>query len=366
MEALIYKILLVVLSGISLVVLYNLLSFPYFRKQKVELKDKPLVSLLIPARNEEAVIEQCLDSVLFQTYPDYEVLVLDDQSTDRTFEKAQYRASRDARLTVIQGTDLPDGWLGKNWACHQLSEAASGSVLIFVDAECILSSWTIESAVSILVKNRLSLLSTFPAQKLLTLGERLIVPSMNWLLLSFLPLKFVYLFKNHSLVAANGQFMAFERESYEKAGGHRAVRGELVEDMELARRCKRYGLRIMTLLGGDTVQCRMYNSFSTSFNGFSKNFFPGFKVPLLIFSMLLVLILLIFFVPCMLLYYDNRYSIPVALIVIQRVGISISVRENPLFNIIFHPLQMVIMVMIGINSMRIFKGKKIYWKGRKV
>lgn len=366
MEAVVFYSLLIYLICILLVVVYNLLSRPVLEKRSLRLTETPRVSLLIPARNEAAVIEKSLKAAVSQDYENYEIIVLDDQSEDQTGAIARSFESKGTGVTVLQGEDLPEGWIGKNWACHQLSKKVWGDILIFLDADCFLQPWAIESIVGLMKEKDVALLSCFPTQEMISFGERLVVPSMNWLLLSFLPLRLVYHTPHKAVVAANGQMMAFDKSAYDKAGGHEKVKHEIVEDMELARTFKSSGYKILTLLGSNTISCRMYDSFMESFRGFSKNFFPGFKTTPVAFSILLLFIAYGFILPYVLIFYNPFYAIHVGLIIAQRIGISVSVKEGILANAFLHPFQMVIMILVGINSMRINIAHKVRWKGRTI
>jgi glycosyltransferase involved in cell wall biosynthesis len=364
METIVVAVMTVFLGFITFVVFFNFFAAPVIKKENYQLRRKPLVSVLIPARNEESNIETCLVHVLNQSYHNTEVLVLDDQSEDRTYAIVAEMQKGHPHLELFRGKDLPGGWNGKNWACHQLSQKARGEIIIFVDADCILAPWTIASALAMMERYGLSLLSSFPTQKLKGVAGLLLVPVMDWLLLSFLPLRMVYLSPHKSFVAANGQFMAFVREQYDAVGGHKAVADQVVEDMELARAIKTHGFRMMTALGGPSISCNMYASFSDAVRGFSKNFFPGFNTTPFRFSCMIALFALFYLAPFFLVFVYSSILVPIGLIWLQRLILALTDRQNPIINALLHPLQMVFMIVVGINSMRVAVGKKIVWKGR--
>lgn len=349
----------------TFVVIFNFFTAPQF-KRKIFSYSKIKVSVCIPARNEESNISNILHDVLKQTYNGLEILVLDDNSEDNTFNIISAFRKNNKSVKVISGKDLPTGWTGKNWACHQLSKIARGRIIIFIDADCRISPWAVESAIAYMDIYSLDMLSVFPAQRMSTISEKIIVPIMDWILLTFLPLKFVYSSVNSSFVAANGQFVAFKRESYDLIGGHASVAGQFVEDMELARLIKNNKLKMMTLLGNNTVSCRMYQSFKDAVAGFSKNFYPGFKTSAVSFILFLLFLNIIFSAPFILIFYNNLFLLILILILIQRVLISITNSQNPILNIIFHPLQMIVMTTIGINSIYKAKKRTLKWKGRRL
>jgi chlorobactene glucosyltransferase len=242
----------------------------------------PLVSLLVPARNEEANVGTCVRSLLAQTYPRLEVVVLDDRSEDDTHailerERAAATAAGDDRLVVRSGEEPPAGWTGKNWACHQLSLAAQGDVLLFADADTVfVDPDAVGGIVRALQASRADLLSGLPRQLLGTPGEALLVPLFYWALVSFTPLALSRVWRRAPVARAVGQLMAFRRAAYEAIGGHAAVRGSVVDDIGLARRVAAAGLAWQLMDATDLVTCRMYRSGREVANGFAKNLFAAF------------------------------------------------------------------------------------------
>ena len=203
-----------------------------------------LVSILIPARNEELNIESILTGLQSQDYKNIEILVFDDQSTDRTGEIVRQFIKQDNRIKLIESGGLPPGWLGKNHACHELSKRANGKYFLFVDADVRLSKNIIIQSIATSEKHNLGLLSIFPIQEMQTFGERITIPNMNFILLSLLPLILVRISKYQSLTAANGQFMLFKAANYRAVYPHRKMKGNKVEDIEIARYYKRLNIII--------------------------------------------------------------------------------------------------------------------------
>ena len=241
-----------------------------------ELLAYPKVSVLVPARNEAHNLPKCLDSILLQDYPNYEVIVLDDNSSDCTWEIAQDYASRFERVKALKGEPLPEGWHGKHWACHQLARAASGELLLFVDADTRLSSpRALRKAVSSLYYHGADMLTGLPKEEALSFGELLIIPVIPWALSSLMPVKLAHRSKSPHLSAAIGQFMLFRREAYEGVGGHEAVRRVATDDMELARLVKARGYRWLFLDLSRGVRCRMYRGFRKAWAGLARQVFPA-------------------------------------------------------------------------------------------
>lgn len=347
------------------VAFYNLITKPVLR-YRPRSEGKPLVSVLIPARNEEKIIERMLYTIMQQTYRNIEIIVLDDQSEDRTGKIAESVAHIEPRLRVLTGKKLPDGWTGKNWACHQLSQEARGELLLFVDADVKLAPEAISCAVAVINEKQASMLSIFPTQIMQSFGERLVVPLMNWLLLSFLPLRLVAGSSNPKFVAANGQFILINRISYKTIGGHETVRDKVVEDMEIARILKRSGNRIMTLLGGELVSCRMYTDLTNAVTGFTKNFYAGFNSSKIIFILMLILLLIVFLGPFVTIIEEGLFVYPVILIVLNRTFISIVSKQSLFYNILLHPVQILLLMIIGFRSVEAYSKGQIVWKGRRL
>lgn len=241
----------------------------------------PPVSVLVPARNEAGNIEACLASLLLQEYPDYEVIVLDDHSTDETPQILSRLAAHNPRLRLESGTPLPPGWLGKHWACHQLSEAARGELLLFVDADTRHSPKMLCASVSALLAEQADLVTAFPRQEVVTWGERLLVPFLGFGILTFIPVRLVQRLRLAALSVTIGQFMLFRRKAYEAIGGFAAVRAELVDDMCLGRNIIQQGYEWRLMDGTRHVSCRMYRSFWQAVEGFGKSLFAVFDYRIL-------------------------------------------------------------------------------------
>lgn len=362
LEIIILFILFFISHSIFLgIVLYNFSTVPKISNNDIKIENSIKLSVLIPARNEASNIGNLLESLLRQTFPISEIIVLDDHSDDSTSEIVSSFVKADPRVKLIKGKSLPDGWTGKNWACYQLSKQAEGDTLLFLDADVILTKNAIANSVNLFVRKNASMLSIFPTQIIKSTGEWLIVPLMNWLLLTFLPLLTVYKLKNKIFSAANGQFILIDSKIYSLIGGHERVKSKVVEDMELCRLVKENGNKVITALGDESVFCRMYNSFNEAFDGFTKNFFRGFNLSKTAFLFFISSLVILFLAPLILLFTHSIFSLIVLMILLERVFVSILSGQNWIYNILLHPLQIIIMYLIGFRST--FK-KEIKWKER--
>ena len=322
-----------------------------------------LVSVLIPARNEERNIAFILDDLQKQNYRNIEILVFDDLSSDSTGKIVSGRSKPDSRIRLIRSGGLPEGWLGKNYACHVLSGYASGDYLLYLDADVRLKKDGITNAVDLSEKYGLGLLSIFPSQIMVTTGERIAVPVMNYILLSLLPLFLVRKTGFKSLAAANGQFMLFKASKYRELMPHKKVRGKRVEDIEIARYFKEKGVKIDCLTGNDDVSCRMYKSFGEAANGFSRNVTTFFGNSFL-FSFLFWMITTLGFIPVYLVLGTSVFALYITAIILTRVIISVVSRQNIMFNLLYHiPQQLALGYFVYKALVNKYK-KQHRWKGR--
>ena len=238
------------------------------------------VSILIPARNEESVIGACVSSALGQAgLDDFEVIVLDDASTDGT--AAALLSITDSKLQVIAShAALPEGWLGKPWACERLGEAATGSVLVFIDADVRLAPHAVVAAVNELRTSGLQLLSPQPRQVADTWLERLIQPLLAWSWQTTLPLWLAERTRWTILSAAIGQFLVVDADAYRAQGGHASVRAEVIDDINLLKAFKRAGFNGVIANGSELAECRMYRTMSELVAGYGKSAWQAFGGPL--------------------------------------------------------------------------------------
>lgn len=232
-----------------------------------------LVSIIVPARNEAAVIGTVVRSILATTYRPFELLVVDDRSTDDT--AAVVAALSDPRVGLIRGQELPEGWYGKPWACFQGYQAAQGDLLLFTDADTRHDPELLAKAVGALLDRKAALVTISPHQRCVTFWERLVMPQIWFLLaLRYHPAA-VNRARRPRDVIANGQFILTTREAYEAVGTHAAVRHEVAEDLALAQAYLRQGRRLHFAFAERLMETRMYHGLAHLIEGWSKNIYLG-------------------------------------------------------------------------------------------
>ena len=346
-----------------LVSIANLLFRERLRNRKI--KDNPLVSVLIPARNEEGNIGNILRDLQLQDYKNIEIIIFNDQSDDKTAQIVLQFAKSDKRIKLINSEGLPQGWLGKNFACHKLSQYAKGDFLLFIDADVRVSGGIITNSLAFIERHRLALISIFPRQIISTFGEKITVPNMNYILLSLLPLVLVRKLPFPSMAAANGQFMMFNSKLYKSIYPHELMKGNKVEDIETARFFKKKKIHIACLTGDKTIMCRMYPGFSEAINGFSKNVTAFFGNSLLL-SLLFWITTTIGFIPVLSAMPAIVFTIYISAYLTTRIFISVTSEQNLFWNLLlFIPQQ----ISCGLFVYKAFTNrifKDYQWKGRNI
>lgn len=238
------------------------------------------VSVLVPARNEATRIAPCLQAILASTQlPDLEIIVLDDDSRDGTGEIARSVAAADERVRVVSGKHLPRGWLGKPHACAQLADLATGTVLVFLDADVTAAPDGLARTALALRDNGLDLVSPYPRQQARSPAERLVQPLLQWSWLTLLPLRIAESSSRPSLAAANGQLLCCDAAAYRRAGGHAAIRDQVLDDIALLRAVKRSGGRGVVVDGTDLATTRMYDGWSELRDGYAKSLWSAGGTP---------------------------------------------------------------------------------------
>ena len=333
------------------------------------------VSILVPARDEEERIGQCLESLMSDPYQNLEVVVLDDNSTDKTAKIVLRCASKDNRIRLIKGDKLPSGWIGKHWASHQLSEAAAGAYLLFIDADTILARGTVKSSLYEVHARNADLLTAIPKRSAQCMAERLMFPFIDWAVYCWIPIRVAHRAKNAYLSATFGQFMFFNKQSYKAIGGHEAVKDNIIDDFELGRMTKRSGLTWVLMDGSEVVESLPYGGDLDALRGVSRSVFPALNYHFSILMVFSVVILALGFLPLLTLAeaaisdQNERAFMVTSLTSILLMGFSwflVCRRFNhnilmvPLF-----PISIVVMVIVAYYSMFANAFKFASWKDRK-
>lgn len=302
------------------------------------------VSILIPMRNEAKNVTGCVDSIINQLgLTNFEIIALDDQSTDGTsIELQKYK-----EIKVLAGANLPQDWLGKLWACHQLSQAASGEILVFLDADVRLKENAIAS--SIAAMQDWDFISPYPKQLSIGLFERIFQPLLHWSWFSSVPLVISQKFGIKSMAVANGQFFIVSKNAYEKSGGHQKIKKEVLDDLELSRSLLSAGYKGGVAEGGLISECLMYRSLPELISGYRKSLWKAFggAFPSVLVTALLLLTGVFTFISAI--SGSKVAALAFISIYLSRIISSLKSGESTTAAI-FHPIAILIFTYITINS----------------
>ena len=343
----------------------------------LDLERAPSVGVIIPARNESENIEECLASLTKSRYPNFEIIVVDDRSEDGTAELARTVPPGNAkRLVVIDGEALPEGWLGKPWACQQGARATSAELLVFADADTTHGDRLLSRSITELQNEDADLLNVLGFQVMESFWERLVLPQI------FLAVVFRHPDLERSARSsqwqdgvANGQFMLMPRTSYEAIGGHESVRGRVLEDLALAQTVKRHGRTFVIRMAMDDLTTRMYHSLGGLIAGWSRLIQMGSTQgqPLVSsFGVVAVATFCFWIVPPLMLlsallgFGGETLLIWSALVCSLSVGIHAAFLRflgAPAYYAVFYPLGSFVVLYIMIRSK--VRASDVEWKGRR-
>jgi chlorobactene glucosyltransferase len=362
---------LIIFQTVLLFILLDNIRVTRRARRHAPTRSSPMVSVLVPARNEQRSIAGCVQSLLEQDYPNYEVIVLDDQSSDGTRAILEQLSPSNPRLRLLDGKPIPGEISGKNWACVQLSREAKGDLLLFTDADTTHREHMLSSVVTTLLGENADLLTGFPRQEVHSWGERILVPFFSWVILCFIPLSLAYRLNLSFLSSGVGQFMLFKREAYQAIGGHESVSASIVEDISLVRRIKSSKLRWRMIHLADLTSCRMYQDSREAIDGFSKNLFAVFDYRLIPFLFAFLWLLVLFWEPFILLA-NGEYSTQSELIAIC-IGLAFLLwlltyidLGIPLWLAFLYPLTILATVIVaGRSAIYSIRGYST-WKGREI
>lgn len=353
--------------------LFAAMNLILLRKPEPEPGGSGLVSILIPARNEAGTIAGTVRAALASTGTPVEVLVGDDHSTDDTAAIVSGLAAEDPRLRLVPVPSLPEGWTGKNAACAHLAAQAQGAHLLFIDADVTLAPEAAARLAAHAARTGADLVSAVPRQRMDSLGERLTVPMINFLLVGYLPVAAMRASLQPSLGAACGQLILAARAAYAATGGHAGIRTSLHDGVRLPRLFRAHGRRTDLVAGRDLARCHMYRGFREAWAGFSKNAHEGMATPRAL-PVWTLLLLLGQIVPWLLVAAGLSGLIAPAALVLAatalalslatRAAITLAVRE-PWPTILLHPATVLVALAIQWNVLlRRERAGAASWKGR--
>ena len=254
----------------------NLIHLVRVEPVKGSLRSSPFISVCVPARNEARDIKACLTSLLHQDYPNFEVIAVDDHSTDATGEIIQSLAAEFPNLLHLKGQVLPSGWLGKPFALHQAVQKARGEYLIFTDADPVFQPWALTSAVYHMTTNDLDMMTLMPGTEFVSFWERAVQPVVFGFIAALSRFKKINSPDSTSAMGF-GAFIMVKKEVYESLGGHESIKDEVLEDVMLAKRAKRAGFKLLAADAKSIFSIRMYHSLKEIWTGWRKNIFIAMK-----------------------------------------------------------------------------------------
>ena len=343
--------------------LVNLALIPRLRRGVLPIRE-PLVSVVIPARDEARIIERSVRAFLAQTYRNLEVVVVNDRSTDGTGEIV--RAVDDERLIVIDGEEPPAGWLGKPWALHQGSRRARGEVLLFADADVVYAPDAILAAVALMERRQPALLALLPHFEMQGFGENASMPMLAMTCFTFMPLWFSNRTRFAALAIGGGTGNLVVRAAYEAGGGHEALKDSVVDDVALARLMRRGGGATEVVRADDLVSIRMYHGLGEVIEGFTKNAFAAFGRNYLVAALIEVGCAVFHILPYAMALAGDRISIATIIVIsATRLILFRSLRYRLDNALLLHPVMCAIWLWIFLRStwMTGFR-RKLLWRGR--
>jgi glycosyltransferase involved in cell wall biosynthesis len=308
-------------------------------------------NILIPMRNEAANVSGVINSSLNQGG---KVIVLNDNSEDSTLENLQ---SFLPQIEILSGLELPQGWLGKNFACHQLAVHSHSEYLVFIDADVRLVKGAVQAAINHMEKRGWDYISPYPRQRTSGFLQLLIQPLLQWSWFASIPFIYAYRFPKKSMAVANGQFLIIKRDAYQKAGGHKEIKSEVLDDIELARSLIKSGFKGGPVNGSQIAECQMYKGNKDLIAGYTKSLWRAFGSP--IGGLIAIALLLATSVPFF------QFSIGMLFILISRALTALKVRSN-LFIVILHPIAMLAQSLLIIHSFYLHRIGQLNWRGRKI
>jgi chlorobactene glucosyltransferase len=293
-----YQIIITAVLAVFFInLVLNLRSLKVPRRRARVPRPTPRISVLVPARDEAENIGACLESLQRQDYPNFEILVMDDNSVDDTASIVSRMAAADNRIKLLTGKPLPQDWTGKPFACYQLAQQASGDWLLFVDADTIHAPHMLRSALSTAIKRKVSLLSGFPRQLTDSLPQKVVVPMIYFFIMSWAPLWLIHRLKSFQPSVAIGQFLLFPRDEYWRIGGHKVVKSRVLDDIWMGIEVSRRKGRHVAVDLSSVVSCNMYPTIGSMWQGLIRCIYFVTALSPIMIMMLIPLVVLVYIGP---------------------------------------------------------------------
>ena len=346
----------------SFILLISLINFFTIRNPKKSTQINESISVVVPLRNEAANVVELIDSLRTQTnLALVEFLLLDDNSEDETLALLRQHTSALSNFHILNGSTLPQGWIGKTWALQQLFERTSGQIIVSVDADVRLVPDAINRAVTLLKNTQLDFLSPYPKQLAHSWSERLIQPLLQWSWLSTVILRIAEKSSISSMVVANGQFFVVRRTALAQVGGYESVRNKVLDDVELARALVKQGSHGCVANGAEIASTRMYSSWGEIQAGYGKSLHAAFG-PVFGSAIAITFLFLTGIAPLIAGITGSTIGwYAFAAVTLTRVMSSIKSGKNPM-DALLHPISSTLLIYLIIYSW-LMRGQ-VQWKGR--
>lgn len=365
-----------VVSIISIYFIFlSIANIRFLKKNTVQASvfSGPKISVLIPARNEELNIQKCLLSLVNQQYDNYEIIVLDDNSTDSTARIVNKLCKQCGNIQLIHGKELDPSWFGKPFAMQQLLEHASGEYCIFVDADTEHQPNMIATSLSNILHADAHVMSGYTQYKMQNSGEKIVVPTLYIMMAMVFPFALIKRTKSPRYSFSVGMYMMYQTDALKKLNGFEQVKHEINEDIMITRLFKLNGFKTHFIDAKTIISTHMYNSFSEAYQGICKNIFPAADKNIIETLLIVILIAAIFLLPVILFLFSIVtlqihlvYIVPVTLMLFMWSLITIN-RGHPIRYSLIFPVTMAVLLCITISSTkRIAFGKGVLWKDRLV
>jgi chlorobactene glucosyltransferase len=362
-------LIIFIVTYLSINMIYLIRIYPV----KEELVAYPYISVCVPARNEERDIKNCVESLLNQDYPNFEVIVVDDNSNDNTAKIVCSMTEQYPSLIFVAGVQLASGWTGKPYALHQAYQRSRGQYLLFTDADLRYQPHALKTAIHTMICKDIDLLTLMPAAVFGSFWERVVQPVIFGFIAALTNFRKVNS-ESHQSAMGFGAFLLFKKEAYQKIGGHLSVANEVLEDVMIAKKAKLNGLSILVADGKNLFSIRMYHSMKEIWMGWRKNIFLAMKSSIFRASYYMVMVLCFLLTPYIVVICNLWVGVGSVWVGISLLGLALSLATGlglcyelglERKNVFLFPLGAIVMVVIMFNSMvQTLLLRRTEWRGR--